>query len=99
MNYLHILKKIKNGGQEIWIWIFIDRNRNKVIDLQVGDRTSKTFHKVFDRISNNYNINYFCTDGLEAYTTKRFSSIKDDKYINEEYYRKIDRRNKEKERR
>ena len=69
------------------------RELNKVIDFQIGDRTKYTFYKVFDRINNNNNyINYFCTDGLEAYTTRRFSSIKDDKYINEEYYRKIDRR-------
>ena len=41
-----------------------------------------------------YNVNYFCTDGLDIYSTKRFTSNrkKEEKYFNEEYYRKIDKK-------
>ena len=57
------------------IWIFIDRNRNKVIDFQIGDRDKWTYYKVYKRIRNNYNINYLCTDHWDAYNFYKISNI------------------------
>ena len=55
--------------QRFWIWIAIDRNRNKIIDYEIGDRSKWTYFKLYTRIKNKYKVNYLCTDGYEAYSS------------------------------
>ena len=51
------------------MWIAIDRNRNKIIDYEIGDRSKWTYFKLYTRIKNKYKVNYLCTDGYEAYSS------------------------------
>ena len=47
----------------------LDRNRNKIIDYEIGDRSKWTYFKLYTRIKNKYKVNYLCTDGYEAYSS------------------------------
>ena len=55
--------------QRFWIWIAIDRNRNKIIDYEIGDRSKWTYYKLYRRLKDKYKVNYLCTDGYEAYSS------------------------------
>lgn len=47
----------------------LDRDRNKIIDFQIGDRTKWTYFKIAQRINKKYNVKYLCTDHYEAYSS------------------------------
>jgi IS1 family transposase len=63
------IKKVKNGGKYTFTWIVVDRNRNKVIDFELRDRTKKTYFRLYHRITRRYDLNYLCTDGLDVSDT------------------------------
>ena len=83
-------KKFKNNGDRkrernfFYIWIAIDRNKNSIVGFKIGDRTKRTYRKLFEEINNKYTVNYVCTDKLKAYTSYRYESDKNtinDRYI------------------
>ena len=91
-------KKFKNNGDRdrererdrdrernfFYIWIAIDRNKNSIVGFKIGDRTKRTYKKLFEEINNKYTVNYVCTDKLKTYTSYRYESDKNtinDRYI------------------
>ena len=67
-------KRPKNGGEFTFIWIAVDRNRGKVIDFEVGDRSKFTYLKLAFRLEKRYNINHLCTDNYSAYGYYKISN-------------------------
>ncbi|MDR1494420.1 MAG: hypothetical protein LBI29_00065 [Rickettsiales bacterium] len=63
-----------NAKQVAFIWITDDRNRNKVTDFELGDRTKKTCQRLYSGIARTHGVNYLCTDGLDVYRLFKYSS-------------------------
>jgi len=55
-------KKPKNGGEFVFVWIAVDRNRNQIVDFEVGDRSQDTYKKMEERIRKKYSVKKLCTD-------------------------------------
>ena len=51
----------------VWVWIAIDRLKNKFIDFQIGTRGTKTGRKLWERIKNKCKV-LVMTDFWKAYT-------------------------------
>ena len=52
----------------------MDRNKNKIVDFEIGDRSFSTYLKMALRLKDKYNIKYLCTDDYDAY--KKFTISK-----------------------
>ena len=62
----------------------LNRNKNSIVGFKIGDRTKRTYKKLFEEINNKYTVNYVCTDKLKTYTSYRYESDKNtinDRYI------------------
>ena len=68
-------------GEYTRIWLAVDRNKNEVIDFEVGDGKEKTAFKLFDRIYQRHKVKYVCTDQNPVYKTliNSFNLEKDQK--------------------
>jgi insertion element IS1 protein InsB len=66
-------KKPKNGGEFVFIWIDDDRNRNEIVDFEVGDRSQDTYKKMEDRIKNKYSVKKLCTDKYSVYKKQKLA--------------------------
>jgi insertion element IS1 protein InsB len=53
----------------------VDRNRNKICDFEIGDRSFATYYKLAERLEKAYNIKHLCTDNYEAYRKYRISEF------------------------
>ena len=60
------IKKPKNGGKEVRVWIEAYRNRNEVVEVMYGDGTTKTGKKFWKKLER-YWLFIVCTDGSQAY--------------------------------
>ena len=49
------------------IWTFVDRNRVKIIDFEIGDGSINTFLKLYNRITKSKEVELFCTDKKKVY--------------------------------
>ena len=64
MNYLHIAKKTN----KVYIWLAVDRERNKVIDFEViRSRDFTDYLSLALRLSSNHRIKILCSDYYEIY--------------------------------
>ncbi len=59
----------------MWIWIAIDRNRNKIIDFEIGSRNFSTYLKMAFRLINKDKIKHLCTDGYDVYSKFKISEF------------------------
>ena len=57
-----LFRSPKNGGEFVFVWIAVDRNRNEIVDFEVGDRSQDTYKKMEDRIRKKYSVKKLCTD-------------------------------------
>ena len=53
----------------MWIWLAVDRNRNQVVDFEVGDRSGATYARLAYRLKKAFNIKYLCTYHYSVYTS------------------------------
>jgi insertion element IS1 protein InsB len=51
----------------------VDRNRGKVIDFEVGDRSKSTYITLALRIEEKYSIQHLCTDDYAAYQSYKLA--------------------------
>lgn len=59
---------VKRKENKQWVWIAIDVETKQVIAFYVGDRSSKSARKLWNRIPREYREQAtFCTDAWEAY--------------------------------
>ena len=71
MNYLVIVKK----ERRIYIWVAVDRNRNKVIDFEVSeDRGFRHYLVLGMRIKERYRVAISCSDHYEVYNKYHIGS-------------------------
>ena len=62
---------LSNG---FYIWLAVDRNRNKVIDVEISEkRDAKSYKELAERIKKNYNVNLLCTDYYSVYQKHSFA--------------------------
>ena len=66
-------KRPKNGGEFTFVWIAVDRNKGKVIDFEVGDRSKSTYLKLALRMDERYKVQHLCTDDYSAYKYYKIS--------------------------
>lgn len=57
----------KKKCRRIWIWIAVDRNRNKIVDFEIGNRGFSTYLRMAKRLKKAYQIRVLCTDGWKVY--------------------------------
>ena len=71
MSCLHIIKKT----QKAYVWLAVDRNRNKVISITVSKSREKyVFIKMALRLEKKgYKVNILCTDGYEGYCSYKLA--------------------------
>ena len=62
-NCLPILKK----ANQIRVWTAVDRNRLRFAGFEVDDASSKTFRKLWDKITEESDVEITCTDGNPTY--------------------------------
>ncbi len=60
---------------KVWIWLAVDRNRNKIVDFEVGNRSKRTYFKLAQRLEKTYKIRHLCTDGYEVYGLYKISEF------------------------
>ena len=51
----------------------MDRESNKVVDFEVGDRTKSTYINLAFRLEAKYNIEHLCTDDYSVYNYYKIS--------------------------
>ena len=49
-----------------WIWTAVDRDSREIIDFEIGSRTTKTFRKLWERISK-IDCDVFYSDNWSSY--------------------------------
>jgi IS1 family transposase len=49
-----------------WVWVGVDRERGKVLDFVVGDRSERTGRKLYERLKR-YRVKRFYTDHWGSY--------------------------------
>jgi insertion element IS1 protein InsB len=49
-----------------WVWVGVDRERGKVLDFVVGDRSERTGRRLYERLKG-YQVKRFCTDYWGSY--------------------------------
>ncbi len=62
MSWKHLLVK-KN---KIWVWTVVDNKRSGIIQYVVGDRSAKTFAKLWKKIEH-WKSYFWITDGYKVY--------------------------------
>jgi insertion element IS1 protein InsB len=59
---------VHNKGQEIWIWIALERQTRRIVGLAFGDRSAETCRKLWDSLPPDYRKRAICyTDFWAAY--------------------------------
>lgn len=59
---------VRKKENEIWIWLALEVNSRKILSYAVGDRSVKTFKRLWDGISNKIKQKaIFYTDRWDAY--------------------------------
>lgn len=53
----------------------MDRNKNKICDFEIGDRSFSTYLTMALRLENRYKIKHLCTDGYDAYSKYKISEF------------------------
>lgn len=62
MNYKHLqVKKNKK-----WVWIALNKDLPGILEYVIGDRSSETFKKLWEKIRN-WNCYFWVTDGYKVY--------------------------------
>jgi IS1 family transposase len=49
-----------------WVWVGVDRERGKVLDFVVGDRSERTGRRLYERLKG-YQVKQFYTDYWRSY--------------------------------
>jgi insertion element IS1 protein InsB len=55
--------------KKLWIWKAYDRNRDRLIDWELGGRDRQTLRKLLDRLAQ-WQVTVYCTDHWEAYASE-----------------------------
>ena len=55
------------------MWIPLNRGTNKIVDLEIGDRTKRTYVKLYLRLEKRFKIEHLCTADYDAYKYYRIS--------------------------
>ena len=59
---------VDNKGQEIWIWIALERQSRRIVGLAFGDRSAETCRKLWESLPADYRKRAICyTDFWAAY--------------------------------
>ena len=63
-----IFSYVKKKSQKRFIWIAFNQARSRVIDYEIGDRSTKTLDKLYTRLESTYKIKYYGTDHYASYS-------------------------------
>jgi IS1 family transposase len=58
------LLSVKNN--KIWVWTALDKERSEILEYVIGDRTAKTFEKLWKNIKH-WNCYFWITEGYKVY--------------------------------
>ena len=71
MSFFHIVKK----QNRIYVWLAVDRNRNKILDFAVTEtRDLQVYRRLALKIKKKFKINILCTDGNFTYKKIKISN-------------------------
>jgi len=57
----------------LFVWLAVDRQQNRIVDFEIGDRSFSTYFQMALRLESSYKIDYLCSDEYEVYKKYKIS--------------------------